>query len=81
MSHYKCSVCGSIVTDAAGLIWHLRNRHACMVGRTFTYPITCGQDGCMRTFRYSYALVRHLESIHHVENNSGDDIDELNGDK
>ena len=73
MPRYTCSKCGEIAAaDANGLVWHLRNRHACMVGRMFSGPITCGQNGCMRTFRYSYALVRHIESIHgDPENDNG----------
>jgi hypothetical protein len=30
----------------------------------FTRSVKCGQDGCLRTFRYPKALVRHIESEH-----------------
>ena len=49
-------------------------------GRTFTYPITCSQNGCMQTFNYSFALVRHIESMHEhiagVNNNNGNPMDD-----
>ena len=35
----------------------------------FTKPVKCGQDGCMRTFRYPKALVRHIESDHVIVSN------------
>lgn len=73
MPGYTCSKCGAIAAEnATGLIWHLKNRHALLVGRMFTCPVTCGQDGCMRTFRYSYALVRHIENTHDVAGDEND---------
>ena len=75
MPRYTCSKCGAVAAENAnGLVWHLKNRHALLVGRMFTCPITCGQNGCMRTFRYSYTLIRHIESTHDnadVENGNG----------
>ena len=53
---------------------HLKNRHALLVGPMFTCPITCAQNGCMRTFRYSYTLIRHIKITHDngdVENGNG----------
>ena len=65
MPEYTCSKCGAVAAEnATGLVWHLKNRHALLVGRMFTSPVTCGQNGCMRTFCYSYALVRHIENTH-----------------
>ena len=65
MPGYTCSKCGAVAAEnATGLVWHLKNRHTMLVGRMFTSPVTCGQNGCMRTFRYSYALVRHIENTH-----------------
>lgn len=73
MPGYTCSKCGAIAAEnATGLIWHLKNRHALLVGRMFTCPVTCGQDGCMRTFRYSYALVRHIQNTHDVAGDEND---------
>ena len=68
--------------NANGLVWHLKNRHALLAGRMFTCPITCGQNGCMRTFRYSSALVKHISTVHgHVGGNNDngglmDDMDD-----
>ena len=77
MPGYTCSKCGAIAAEnATGLIWHLKNRHALLVGRMFTCPVACGQDGCMRTFRYSYALLRHIQNTHDVAgvDNADNDI-------
>ena len=65
------------------LLWHSRNRHALMAGHKFTYPITCGQDGCLQTFRFSVVFKRHIENNHNNtdpndddnENNDDDDDD------
>ena len=74
MPRYTCSKCSQLVSEnAPGLIWHLKNRHALLVGRMFTCPITCGQNGCMRTFRYSAALVKHIETQHGGDMIDGDD--------
>ena len=42
----------------------------------FTCPVACSQDGCMRTFRYSYALLRHIQNTHDVAgvDNADNDI-------
>ena len=83
MPGYTCFKCGAIVSmNANGLVWHLKNRHALLSGRMFTCPITCGQNGCMRTFRYSSALVKHISTVHgHVGGNNDngglmDDMDD-----
>ena len=59
---------------------HLRFHHAAlMAGRTFTSPITCGQDGCLQTFRYSSTFKRHIENKHKARvyhGNEGDNDDE-----
>ncbi len=91
MPGYICSKCGEVAAETAtALVWHLKNRHALLVGRMFTCPITCGQDNCMRTFRYSYALIRHIQSTHGitdvenenvrlvVDNDDGDPVPDVN---
>ena len=75
MPGYICSLCGELASaDLGGLIWHLRNRHAVLVGQMFMQPIKCGQNGCMRTFRYSPALVRHIRRKH-IELDMQPDVD------
>ncbi len=79
---YVCSRCNAIVNgDVNSLLRHIRNRHNLLERRTFTSPVACGQDGCWQTFRYSFALKRHIELKHrntdpneHGElNNNADD--------
>lgn len=38
-----------------------------------TIAVKCGQDGCMRTFRYPKALVTHIEADHAIVKNENDD--------
>ena len=65
MPGYTCSKCGAVAAEnATGLVWHLTNRHTLLVGRMFTSRVTCGQNGCMGTFRYSYIFVRYIENTH-----------------
>ena len=66
---YTCSRCNEIVHgNVNNLLRHIRTRHTILVGRKFTCPIACGQDGCSQTFRYSVAFKRHIEKQH--ENNN-----------
>jgi hypothetical protein len=65
----------------------MKSIHVLVNGGMFTCPVKCGQDGCMRTFRYPRALVRHIEANHNEINNEIDehaefgdmDSDEDNG--
>ena len=82
MPRYLCSKCDMVIFGSARmLIWHLKNRHAVLAGGMFICPITCGQAGCLRTYRYPYALKRHIENEHNEipcdnENSGGDDSDD-----
>ena len=78
---YICSICNQVVHgNGNSLLWHIRNRHALEVGHTFTCPVTCGQHGCLQTFRYSVAFKRHIENKHNNyvpnESDSEGDADE-----
>ena len=75
MPGYTCSQCNQLVSQTTnGLVWHMKSIHVLVNGGMFTCPVKCGQDGCMRTFRYPRALVRHIESNHNEINNN--EIDE-----
>ena len=62
---YTCSRCNAIVHgNVTNLLRHIRCRHTVLIGRKFTAPVACGQDGCWQTFRYSAAFKRHIENQH-----------------
>ena len=46
------------------LFRNLKHTHALHFGNSFSSAITCSQGGCKRTFRYRYALIRHIEKNH-----------------
>lgn len=76
MPGYTCSQCNQLVSQTAkGLIWHMKSIHVLVNGWMFTCPVKCGQDGCMRTFRYPRALVRHIEADHSLFRNEQIDVD------
>ncbi len=59
MPGYTYSQCNQLVSQTTnGLVWHMKSIHVLVNGGMFTCPVKCGQDGCMRTFRYPRALVR-----------------------
>lgn len=75
---FICPKCDHHVSGSAfQLVSHIKNAHALIFGHMFTSAFTCGQDGCMRTFRYTYAFKRHIEKNHEVvasdEEGSDDD--------
>lgn len=66
---YVCPKCGHIAPgDAKALIWHLRHVHHIVEMRNFTESITCGQDGCERTFSgRTYVFQKHLRNHRDVQ--------------
>ena len=77
MPGFSCSQCNQLVSQTAkGLIWHMKSVHVLVNGWMFTCPVKCGQDGCMRTFRYPRALLlRHIEADHGLLNSGQVDED------
>ena len=62
---YVCPKCYRVINgNARRLISHLKTTHALLFGNSFTSAITCSQGRCKRTFRYRYALIRHIEKNH-----------------
>ncbi|KAJ8029948.1 hypothetical protein HOLleu_29486 [Holothuria leucospilota] len=63
---FVCFKCGQLILgDGSCLIWHLRNFHHLVVGRVFTQPIICAQEGCARTFKNHVSTFKaHLKSKH-----------------
>ena len=85
---YACSACRQQVPGNIYILMsHIRRRHpALMSARTFTSPMTCGQNGCLQTFRYSHTFKRHIENKHQNvaerenEQDNSDDVDNLGAD-
>lgn len=72
---YVCPKCGHIINgDSTTLMSHLKNTHALIFGDSFTCAITCSQDGCKRTFRYRYALKRHIDRHHESIQSDQEDL-------
>ena len=46
------------------LYHHFRTRHNLIIGGMFARVITCGQEGCLRTFHHTWSFKRHLKSQH-----------------
>ncbi|KAJ8017747.1 hypothetical protein HOLleu_44629 [Holothuria leucospilota] len=65
----KALKCGHVIPgDAKVVIWHLRHVHNVFHGRSFTESITCGQDGCERTFSgRTYVFRKHLRNHRDVQ--------------
>ena len=83
---FVCSIGNKVVHGNGNrLLWHVRNRHALISGHIFSTPVTCGQGGCLQTFRFSAAFKRHIENKHNNTNancneNNDNDHDDYNHD-
>lgn len=81
---FVCFRCGHLILGhSKALIWHFKNIHSLVNGRYFTGPITCMQDGCMRTFKNHVSTFKsHVEKKHEMYGANEvpllDDADELN---
>ena len=76
-----CPRCYRVINgNARRLISHLKNTHALVFGNSFTSAITCSQSGCKRTFRYRYALIRHIEK-NRVSVDSDEDFHDDDGNR
>lgn len=59
-----CFKCNKFLGSSKDYIKHLRISHHIIQGSSFTCATPCNQDGCYRTFKYTWSLKRHLQKEH-----------------